>query len=252
METITLLRKVFITGKIRVKTGLHIGGAKAAVDIGGLDLAVVKAGDQKPYIPGSSFRGKLRGLNARTIGSVAVAGFEVKDKRALTDDSGKPETKQIARIFGLPGKRTVPAGDQVIHATRLIVRDAHFDKFAPDSGVDQDFLDYEWTETKWENRIDRRTGTAKDPRQLERVPAGALFDFEMVYDSYGDGHEQEDIACIIAMMKMLEDDYLGGHGSRGYGRIQFSKVEFSARTVEDYIQGNPRKRISDYTWTLSS
>ena len=92
-----------------------------------------------------------------------------------------------------------------------------------------------------ENTINRKTGTAEHPRQIERVPAGALFDFQLVYNVYitedASTHETiEDLKLIRQSMKMLKDDYLGGHGSRGYGRIDFVDVKASLRSMEDYKQ----------------
>ncbi|MEM7038405.1 MAG: type III-A CRISPR-associated RAMP protein Csm3 [Bacteroidota bacterium] len=241
-----LLQKIFIEGKIHVETGMHIGGAKNALDIGGLDLAVVKTADQRPYIPGSSFRGKLRSLHGRQIGSLGVTKNDVDaGKGELYDaDEERPEVEQIARIFGLPGKQKPKA----FMVSRLTVRDAAWDGFSPTAGINEDFMDFPYTEAKWENRINRKSGTAKDPRQLERVPAGGMFEFEMVYDSYEDGHESDDIHQIISLMRMLEDDYLGGHGSRGYGKIKFEDVVFKVRTIDDYKAGKPATENTPYQW----
>ena len=52
-----------ITGKIVVKTGLHIGGGDAAMEIGGMDNPIIRNPvNNEPYIPGSSLKGKMRSL----------------------------------------------------------------------------------------------------------------------------------------------------------------------------------------------
>ena len=50
-----------LRGKIECLTGLHIGGSKEKLQIGGLDNIVIRSPrTQYPYIPGSSLKGKMR------------------------------------------------------------------------------------------------------------------------------------------------------------------------------------------------
>ncbi len=230
------LGKAFIKGSIVVKTGLHIGGSKTSLDIGGLDLSVIKTAEKEvPFIPGSSLKGKLRSLLAREVGSQDV-------------DSDLAYHADLFEIFGFPASNTEdePNGgiSQKYTSTRLLVRDA-FLNTQPFKDEEFQNLDFEYTEEKWENTIDRRTGKALHPRQLERVPAGAEFTFSMVYNVFDDFIKQNEdqiniykcnwhLGQIRKAMKYLEDDYLGGHGSRGYGQISFKNVELSIKKVADY------------------
>ncbi|MEZ4775450.1 MAG: type III-A CRISPR-associated RAMP protein Csm3 [Bacteroidia bacterium] len=230
--------KLFITGKIRAVTGLHIGGSKAALDIGGIDLNVIKTAIGKvPFIPGSSLKGKLRTLLAREVGSIAVSAKQLKGAPGIHDMS--PEAIYISEIFGFPGD----AENETEVPTRLLVRDAFLDTYGFEKTFSEADLTDEYTEEKWENTINRRTGTAEHPRQLERVPAGADFDFVMIYNVYDDGKKDAHIKHIRRAMRILEEDYLGGQGSRGYGAIEFVDVELSERTVEDYEANNSRKVV---------
>lgn len=218
--------KLFIRGKIRTKTGLHVGGSKTALDIGAIDLSVVKTAAGVPFIPGSSLKGKLRSLLAREQGSESVA------------DDQEP----IPTLFGTSnakGTTGIPS--------RLIVRDAFLDLADFERKREDELAELElaYTESKWENRIDRLTGTAKDPRQLERVPAGALFDFELVYNVFDDGQEADHLAALRKAMRLLEDDYLGGQGSRGYGRIAFESVVLERKELSDYEGDNRYHREHD-------
>jgi len=222
MERLTA--KIVINGKILVKTGLHIGGSKTTLDIGGVDLNVVKTPHGVPFIPGSSLKGKMRSLLARKEGSLAV----------------KNDSNEIIRIFGYPADK-----EKGGNITRLIVRDAFLDTdhFKNDfTGVDE--MDFDFSETKWENVINRKTGTAEHPRQIERVPADAMFRFEMVYDVY-DNDYHNDLEMIIEAMTLLSDDYLGGQGSRGYGKIEFREVKFEKRTVEEYYSKPEKERKAE-------
>jgi len=211
-----LIGKIFIRGKIVAETGLHIGGSKSSLDIGGIDLNVIKTANKIPFIPGSSLKGKLRSMLARIEGS-----------ESANSDSG-----DIKNIFGDSGKN-----DEKGLVTRLLVRDANLE----DTKTFKDRfkeLELEYTESKWENTIDRRTGTAQHPRQLERVPSGAEFDFEMVFDEYNDEKTNEYLRLIRTAMRLLEGDYLGGSGSRGYGKIKFKDVKFSIKNIENFRTTN--------------
>lgn len=209
--SLQLIGKVFFRGEIELVTGLHIGGSKNSLDIGGIDLSVVKTPLGIPFIPGSSLKGKLRSLLAQTEGS----------------QSTEQDSPNLKTLFGYPGKGETERGT----AARLIVRDAHlvqnhFREAFPD-------LDPEWTEIKWENTINRMTGTALNPRQLERVPAGARFSYELVYNRFSDNYDSHK-SLILQALRLLEDDYLGGQGSRGYGKVRFHHQPIEERSIENY------------------
>ncbi|HPR72986.1 MAG TPA: type III-A CRISPR-associated RAMP protein Csm3 [Bacteroidales bacterium] len=221
MEKLT--GKIVITGKIVVKTGLHIGGSKSSLDIGGVDLNVIKTPHGVPFIPGSSLKGKLRSLLAREEGSL-----EVRDDSAV-----------IKRIFGDPGDKKERGT-----TTRLAVRDSFLDTEHFIRTFHDLEMDFNYSEVKWENTINRKTGTAEHPRQIERVPAGAQFSFEMIYDVYDNTYE-EDVEFIIKAMHLLCDDYLGGQGTRGYGKTSFSDVKFELRKTVDFYGPSGKDRKSE-------
>lgn len=210
-----LIGKIFIKGKIVTQTGLHIGGSKSSLDIGGIDLNVIKTAKGVPFIPGSSLKGKLRTMLARLEGS----------------EDFKQDSDKIKQIFGDSGDNDKQRGK----ATRLLVRDAVLDteKFEAEfAGAE---LESDYTESKWENTINRKTGTAEHPRQLERVPSGAEFDFEMVYDRFATDNNENDTADDLTLlrtaMRLLEGDYIGGSGSRGYGKIRFEGVTYTTQEI---------------------
>ena len=230
-----LTSKIFITGEIVLQTGTHIGGSKSALDIGGVDLNVIKSPSGMPFLPGSSLKGKLRSLLARTEGSIAVNRRDLKrEERGDTGITTDEDVPFILQIFGSSGD----ANDQKGEVTRLLVRDALLDDVHFKATFDAETLELSFSEIKWENRINRRTGTAQDPRQLERVPAGAKFNFEMVYDVYEGDNYERNLEKLLLGMRLLQDDYLGGHGSRGYGKISFENVQFSERSVEAFYAAN--------------
>lgn len=117
---------------------------------------------------------------------------------------------------------------------RLIVRDCHL---IPTSAEKLEKIDtgLYMTEWKFENGLDRITAAA-NPRQLERVPKGAEFKFEMVYTVEDAKQAPEDLRHLIIALAILQDDALGGHGSRGYGKVSFKQIKFLRRSIEQYYQ----------------
>jgi CRISPR-associated protein Csm3 len=202
-----LTAKYIISGKIEVITGLHIGGSKNDYEIGGIDNIVIKTNRDLPYIPGSSLKGKLRSLLAREHGWLTV------------DEDQAP----ITEIFGSSGE-----SHEKGELSQLLVRDAII---CAAKGKDPKKL----VEEKTENRIDRKTGKAEHPREMERVPVESKFDFEMVYDEYlldeGNCKSAEHLAEIQKAFLLLMDDYLGGSGSRGYGKVRFNDVVLEKRPI---------------------
>ena len=91
------------------------------------------------------------------------------------------------------------------------------------------------TEWKFENGIDRITSAA-NPRNIERVPRGAKFKFSILLDVEEQATFGEDLENLNLCMRLLQDDALGGHGSRGYGQVKLNLSKITARPI-DYYRG---------------
>jgi len=221
------LQKIYeITGKIELLTGLRIGSGNTEMHIGGVDNLVVKHPyTNEPYIPGSSLKGKIRSLLEYYFGlpthsyrvdpySGGVTSYKLLTENNISEDV-KSNARIILKLFGLSG-----SGSEVLEEigpTRVAFSDCFFtEEFK--SKLEKERLPY--TEIKAENRINRITGTAEHPRFTERVPAGAEFDFRITLKIYSN-EDEELLDILLKGMKLLELDYLGGCGSRGYGRIKF-------------------------------
>lgn len=198
-----LKKKIVVTGKLTCISGLHIGGSKESVGIGDNDNPVIRLtlGKQQPYIPGSSLKGKLRSLLQRKNGEV--------DERQ--------HNSAISRLFGSMDRDRETPGNP----SRLIVRDAYLTDDSDNELFNSTNTDMPYTEIKWENRIDRVKGVA-DPRQTERVPAGASFVVSFVINVFESDNESELTNTLKEAISLLEDDYLGGSGSRGYGQVEIN------------------------------
>ncbi|MCB8965734.1 MAG: type III-A CRISPR-associated RAMP protein Csm3 [Ardenticatenaceae bacterium] len=244
MSDIKLYGRIFITGKIKAITGLHIGGSEGAISIGGVDNTVIRDPlTQQPYIPGSSLKGKMRSLlekndgrpQNRKIGQATIHTCDAKDEYDKCD---------VCQIYGVPGEADFS------WPTRLVVRDVPLDG----ASIEKLALaktDLPFTEVKWEVAIDRVTSAAV-PRQMERVPAGAEFGaFEFVFSLY-DPDDQSRFVRVVDSMSLLEDDYLGGSGSRGSGKIQFSEMNVSLKRSSDYLNPQSLLQKADLTGLTSA
>lgn len=209
------LKKVIsLEGQIEALTGLHIGVSSDIIEIGGIDSPVIKHPlKNEPYIPGSSLKGKMRSLLEWYLGKVEV---EINNGKAKGNvcSCGKKEC-QICRIFGVSSNNNNGIGP-----ARLVVRDAFLNKDWKNKAQENNFL---LTEYKTENNIDRITAKA-NPRTMERVTPGALFDFNIIYKVFelnDDISDEEYFDYVLGALKLVEYDYLGGGGSRGSGKIRF-------------------------------
>ncbi|WP_448375845.1 type III-A CRISPR-associated RAMP protein Csm3 [Fervidobacterium sp.] len=225
------LGKYIVTAEIEVKTGLHIGTSKEDLEIGGLDNPVIKDPKGRPYIPGSSLKGKMRVLSEFYHGKVSGDGSVHK-----CSDPNCP-------VCGLFGTSVDNNSNNTFARTRLIVRDAYLDEKSLEPL--SDFLETKWTELKHENTINRVTSKA-NPRQQERVPAGAIFNAEFVVDIY-EGDEDKFLKYLLQAMKLLEDDYLGGSGSRGYGKIEFKNIRVVKREKDYYLGNGKEEEVGKYS-----
>lgn len=205
-----LLKKIVCTGQITLKTGLHIGGTNTALNIGGPDSFVVRNPlTNVPYIPGSSLKGKMRSLIELRDGTIDKKGNVTNDQNT-----------NAGALFGTSG-----ANDES-HPSRIIVRDAELDLSDPHMF---DNTDLPYTESKTEVTINRITAKA-NPRTIERVPAGAKFNMNVVINIFDTDNEQQLLKTFKDAIALLQDDYLGGNGSRGYGQVEFSELKFETKT----------------------
>lgn len=215
-----MLLKIKISGKLELVTGMHIGAGKDFSAIGAVDSAVVRDPISKnPIIPGSSLKGKLRYLLSRKY-----------NDKIVKKHSGDGEA--ICRLFGSSEK-------EMISSSRIIVSDMFLEN-------DEFFKkrDIANTEVKFENTIDRYTAVA-NPRQIERSIKGSVFPIDIIYTSVADENEViEDLNLLKESLELLKYDYIGGHGSRGYGRVKINDLKFElligeiiSDKLEDVLKG---------------
>jgi CRISPR-associated protein Csm3 len=234
--------KLILEGEMTCVTGLHIGAGKGSLEIGGADNPVVKDAYGRPYVPGSSLRGRLRSLLEQATGMAVPAELVYLSKRRGQEvrihQSNRPDD-EICLLFGRSPGRVEKTTGETLDASaatpaRLAVYDAPLDLDSISESMREN-LDDELTEVKSENAIDRITSQA-NPRTLERVPAGAKFHIRLVMDVLC----AEDKALpgrVLEALRLLEDDSLGGGGSRGSGQVRFANLSVRWRNREFYAAG---------------
>lgn len=208
--------KLVIKAILKLESGLHIGASSDFAPIGAVDSPFIRDPYTKqPIIPGSSLKGKTRTLLVRSL----------CDRYVLNDISEDDDV--VKRMYGTSNK-----GE--FHASRLLFTDI---KLTEESLRKLQSMDNDTYigEVKWENTIKRITAEA-NPRQIERVPAGAEFAFAVIYNVESMDDVMEDMKNLADALFLLQMDYLGGHGSRGYGRVSFHS--FEVETVQLRTQNN--------------
>lgn len=216
--------KIQINGVLEVVTGMHIGGSSAFSAIGAVDSPVIKdIRTNKPMVPGSSLKGKMRTLLSKKYNSVVQAN--------ANDDA-----ECITRVFGSAKKddngKVMPS--KILISDMFVINEEEL----RNRGLQN------LTEVKFENSINRATAVA-NPRQIERAIKGLQFGVEMIYEVENGKEDEieEDIKIIAEALQMLQYDYLGGSGSRGYGKVKFH--ELNAENVVGEIDADIMERVNN-------
>lgn len=215
--------KLLIQSDLVVLTGMHIGGSDAFSAIGAVDQPVVRdilSGD--PIVPGSSIKGKLRTLLAKS--------FSKDITKLPSHDQDEPH---ILRLFG---------SAQPPRPSRLQFADCFVNNR-------QEFGTIPLTEVKSENTINR-TNSVANPRQIERVAAGVSFAMRIVYNVEVIDELSEDLSLLVRGLRLLQLDYLGGHGSRGSGRVSVRNVTITPFGMD--IDSNTMNTIMEHFKAVES
>lgn len=199
-----------ITGVIHCLSGLRVGGSDELLQIGGTDLTCIKHPvTLRPYIPGSSIKGKMRSEQEQKLGKFGV------QNQSEPCGCGRGDCL-VCRVFG-PHKKA----NHELGPTRIVVRDA-----ACARGGE--------TELKSENVIDRKTGTAMHPRKVERVVAGSEFALRIGIqvwdlDAGCKHHDKTGGDALVEFVKdglrALQQTGLGSGISKGSGEIEFRDLK---------------------------
>lgn len=239
---------VIIKYSMKALTGLRVGGSKENFDIGGTDNPVIKTlgmienydgrgnnlPEGTPYIPGSSLKGKIRSLVEWAKGRV---DYMISKANNDVERAGKAcvcGRCEVCKVFGTGDAKTIESLklNELPGPPRLRVFDA-YPTWESMQKLKDVLGENIFTEIKTENAINRLTSRA-NPRKVERVPAGVVFFGEMAFHLFAK-EDPELLKVVFEGMRLLEDDYLGGYGSRGSGKVRFENIEVVLRPKAYYF-----------------
>jgi CRISPR-associated protein Csm3 len=209
----TLKRYAEVRGRIHCLTGLHIGGGKDDIEIGGMDNPVIRHPVTRlPYLPGSSLKGKTRSLLEYCYGRVPASGQPC--------GCAEPDCP-VCTLFGPHFKPNHSLGP-----SRLIFRDAPLTAASQERlrGLQEAGLDF--AEVKTSTRIDRLTQIAARGalRSEERVPDGSEFDLTISVRLFVEDDEERLLRWLGEGLALLQKDTLGGSGTRGSGWVKLDDL----------------------------
>ncbi len=241
-----LVKKILIEGTITAKTGLHIGGSNVGMAIGGADATVVRNPlTNEPYIPGSSLKGKMRSLLEKVYAIDKFGpsiGEQIKNgpyTEYISAGNGitEEQANKINLIIDLFGTMPEKNKENVKPTSRLIVRDCDLEPTSAAELSNSKDTDMPFTEVKTEVVIDRITSAAT-PRQLERVPAGAVFNMSLILNVYNEDNEEDLVNKVFEGLALVQNDYLGGKGTRGSGEVKINVSELKYKDKDAYENQN--------------
>lgn len=242
------IKNYVLEGELEVITGLCIGGIKESIEIGGVDNIVQSTIDEKdptkkiPFVPGSSVKGKIRSLLDLTYAEDISGSRKPSNEYIKIGDNTIKYPKNgrgalIPVVFGVPAEE-----GKHFSRSRLICRD-----FMPTEETKKWWDDnpniVDGTEVKAENTVNRLTSAA-NPRFFERVPPRSKFKVELILSIYEGDDEKEMLSLLFEGLKMLEDSYLGGLGTRGSGKVKLVNLKMHERTIK-YYEGSEKQREVD-------
>lgn len=208
------LKKIIsFDGTVECITGIAIKAATNDLGIGGADSEVIKNPlTNEPYLPGSSLKGKMRSQLEHKYGAKKKDGVPTEQNPC---GCGKKDCLTCT-VFGAHFNTNAESSP-----TRILVRDCTMtDEFRQQiQGLPLERGSY--LEVKGENIIDRKKGTASNPRFMERVPAGATFELHIKLQIFEGDDEQKLCGYVKEGLRLVESSYLGGSGTRGYGQVKF-------------------------------
>jgi len=221
-----------------------------------------------PYIPGSSIKGRIRSLLELYMGiPLCFDGKILMHRREYPPSKCDSLEYELDDLFGFPSfqlskllKDIKEEKDvenkkkkheylkkfiNIVAPTRLMVEDIFpSNDYVKELLSVNDFISKEdFLEEKSENRIDRITSAA-DPRFIMRIKPDIefegkmkilIFDVDIQKSDNGKTRLERYLDLLFTGMKLVEDTYLGGSGTRGYGKVEFRDIKITLKTPGYYL-----------------
>ena len=210
-----------LTGKLRLVSGLHVGGRPSSAD-GVLITPFVRDQSGRPFVPGSTLKGALRSQAQIAIKSVVDGtngqiwacdfpdSLEDKSLSFCLRDGSDSRPCTVCNLFGSTG---CPA--------RVVARDLN--------------LLNEWSESLMQHRstlgVSRTLGrgVVGSERRIELVPPGLDFGFEILVSEPLDW----ELGLLLWVIERLGEGFglLGGGRRLGLGRVKMELSEIAIQRL---------------------
>jgi CRISPR-associated RAMP protein (TIGR02581 family) len=255
------LRNRFVfTGQLVMRTALHIGGGK--VTLSSSDSPVVLTPDQKPYIPGSSFKGALRSTVEKIVpglpGLSTCALIDLSDDEIKQSGSNHQTICPTVRQSDIARRRR-DQPDNVAEIQKETIKelcDTCLLFGSPYAAARLNVNDLYMPQEEWGGvlqirdgvAIDRDTEKARDRLKydFEVVPASATFDLQIVLENA----TKKDLQLICVGLSEFVHGFgvIGGKRSRGLGVAELQKLQVAALELDlegvEEIEVSPEQRRS--------
>src|SRR6266699_1504849 len=242
------LRNRFVfKGKLVMQTALHIGGGR--VTLSSSDSPVVLTPDQKPFIPGSSFKGALRSTIEKIV--PGLPGFSSCTLTDLSYEELEEAHKQGLKIcptvrqheVAQARRRAPERAEQIMLEAIGDLCDTCLLFGSTFTAARLNVSDLYMPDEDWSGMVQRRDGVAIDrdtekardrlKYDFEVVPASATFNLEILLENA----TKRDIQLLCVGLSEFVHGFgvVGGKRSRGLGVAQLEGLHVSA--LELYEEG---------------
>jgi CRISPR-associated RAMP protein (TIGR02581 family) len=217
-------KRYVFTGRLTLKTGLHIGGGRA--NLSPADAPVIRTPDGKPFIPGSSFKGAFRSTVEKLAPLVdGVRSCGLDEQADCIGPQGDKQKRFNEKRNDLNDIQLLEKLEQKLcHTCQLFG--------SPYAASRINFSDL-YTDEDTEGLVQIRDGVAID-RDSEKAVDNLLYNYEVVAPTLTFKLELvlEDpteidlgLTCLGLSEFMSGFGYLGGKRSRGLGQCVIENLQ---------------------------
>lgn len=214
-------RKYVFTGKLELKSALHIGGGQ--INLRGTDSPVVLTPEGEPFIPGSSFKGVFRSTVEKLVGAIPnqTTCFLSEGGNCPTADQDNFNTRrrngnwretQLAQTLDKELCDTCKLFGSPFSASKILLNDLYVDEWP------------EATQVRYGVAIDRDSERARDQLlyDYEVVSVGSTFKMEIILEDPSETDLR--LACVGLSEFVSGMGGIGGMRSRGLGNCRIIEL----------------------------
>ena len=239
-----LRNRYLFTGRLEMQTALHIGGGR--ITLSSSDSPVVLTPDEKPFIPGSSFKGALRSTIEKLVPNLPglrTCGLSTKENENDPLREGKADWCPTAHQAALVRRRrnlSEQDAEKQLETERLNLCHTCQLFGSQYAAAHVNINDLYVVEEAWSGIIQIRDGVAIDrdsekakdrlKYDFEVVPAQAVFDLSITLENA----TPQDLQLICVGLSEFVHGFgaIGGKRSRGLGACRLNDLKVSSLELE--------------------